>query len=250
VGKRPIIENLKHNKMDQFTYTNIFDTKGIEYLVVIVFLLLIIPFWRLLNKPLAIKAKAGEALGTLSENILKIPLGLFYSKNHTWMQLEKSGFAKVGLDDLLMHITGEVKVHNLKNAGDNVNTGDIIAQIEQNGKQLEIKSPISGEIQSVNNTLKANPGIMNDDPYGKGWILKIKPEKWIAETSACLVAEDALEWSKKELERFKDFLATSVNKITPHTTTTILQEGGELTDNPLSTMPKEVWADFQDEFLV
>ncbi|PLX20454.1 MAG: hypothetical protein C0599_09045 [Salinivirgaceae bacterium] len=235
--------------MDQFTYTNIFDTKGIEYLVVIVFLLLIIPFWRLLNKPLTIKAKAGEALGALTENILKIPMGLFYSKNHTWMQLEKSGFAKVGLDDLLMHITGEVNVYNLKNAGDKVNTGDIIAQIEQNGKQLEIKSPISGKIQSINKSLNKNPEIMNEDPYGKGWILKIKPEKWIAETKSCLVAEDALEWSKKELVRFKDFVATSVGKLTPDATTTILQEGGELTDKPLTGLPKEVWADFQDEFL-
>mgnify|MGYP001285313664 CR=1 FL=1 len=235
--------------MDQFTYTNIFDTKGIEYLVVIVFLLLIIPFWRLLNKPLTIKAKAGEALGALTENILKIPMGLFYSKNHTWMQLEKSGFAKVGLADMLMHITDEVNVYNLKNAGDKVNTGDIIAQIEQNGKQLEIKSPISGKIQSINKSLNKNPEIMNEDPYGQGWILKIKPEKWIAETKSCLVAEDALEWSKKELVRFKDFVATSVGKLTPDATTTILQEGGELTDKPLTGLPKEVWADFQDEFL-
>jgi glycine cleavage system H protein len=198
---------------------------------------------------MAIKEKFKQVIGILSEKILKIPLGLFYSKNHTWMQLEKSGNAKVGLDDLVMHITGEVNLSNIKQPGEKVSPGDVIAQIEQDGKQLNISSPISGEVQSVNTSINENPGIMNEDPYGKGWILKIKPEKWIAETNSCLVAEDAEEWLKKELTRFKDFVATSVDKISPEPSITILQEGGELSDNPLSRLPKEIWNDFQSEFL-
>jgi glycine cleavage system H protein len=197
----------------------------------------------------SIKEKFNQFMGILSEKNLKIPLGLFYSKNHTWMQLEKSGFAKVGLNDLLMHITGEVNVNNLKNPGDKVKTGDIIAQIEQEGKQLEIKSPISGKVQSINRSVNENTGILNEDPYGEGWILKIKHEKWMAEINSCLVAEDAEEWLKKELTRFKDFVATSVDKISPEPSITILQEGGELSDNPLSRLPKEIWNDFQSEFL-
>ena len=56
--------------MDGFTYINIFDTKGIEYLVIIGFLLLLIPFWRSLNKPLTVRAKVMSTLGVLSSNIL------------------------------------------------------------------------------------------------------------------------------------------------------------------------------------
>ncbi|MDA3952391.1 MAG: glycine cleavage system protein H [Bacteroidales bacterium] len=232
-----------------FNYVNIFETKGIEYLMTIAFFAILIPFWLYLKKPMAIKEKFKQVIGILSEKILKIPLGLFYSKNHTWMQLEKSGNAKVGLDDLVMHITGEVNLSNIKQPGEKVSPGDVIAQIEQDGKQLNISSPISGEVQSVNTSINENPGIMNEDPYGKGWILKIKPEKWIAETNSCLVAEDAEEWLKKELTRFKDFVATSVDKISPEPSITILQEGGELSDNPLSRLPKEIWNDFQSEFL-
>lgn len=234
---------------ESFNYVNIFETKGIEYLMTIAFFAILIPFWIYLKNPMAVKEKFKQVIGTLSEKILKIPLGLFYSKNHTWMQLEKSGNAKVGLDDLLMHITGEVNVSNFKQPGEKVRPGDIIAQIEQNGKQLNISSPISGEVQSVNTSINENPSIINEDPYGKGWILKIKPEKWIAETNACLVAEDAEEWLKKELTRFKDFVASSMGKLSPEPSMTILQDGGELSDNPLSGMPNEVWKDFQTKFL-
>jgi len=235
--------------MDAFTYTNIFDTKGIEYLIIIGFLLLIIPFWIFINKPLKLREKMREAFGALSENILKIPQGLFYSKNHTWTHLEKSGFAKVGLDDLLLHITGKVEIADFKNSGEKIAKGDVIAEIHQNGKRLKITSPISGDIQSVNTMLKENSSVINEDPYGKGWVYKIKPDRWVEETKSYFLAEEASEWVKNELTRFKDFVAMSVKKYSPDSAMLIMQEGGELTDHPLSEMPKEVWTDFQKQFL-
>jgi len=233
--------------MEEFTYTNIFDTKGIEYLIIITFLLLIVPFWRLLNKP--VKAKAMQTLGYISENVLRIPRGLFYSKHHSWTHLEKSGFAKIGLDDLLANITGNISITPVVESGDMINKGDLIAHINQNGKELKITSPISGKIESYNKTLFENPSILHEDPYEKGWIAQIKPEDWQMETSSYLLAEDAAEWAKNELARVKDFIAVSLNKISPEPSMVILQDGGEITKDPLSQMPKEVWDDFQKEFL-
>lgn len=233
--------------MEEFTYTNIFDTKGIEYLIIITFLLLIVPFWRLLNKP--VKAKAMQTLGYISENVLRIPQGLFYSKNHSWTYLEKSGFAKVGLDDLLANITGSISINPVVESGGKIKKGDLIAYINQNGKELKITSPITGKIESYNKTLLESPDIMHEDPYEKGWIAQIKPEDWQMETSTYLLAEDAAEWAKNELSRVKDFIAVSLNKISPEPSMVILQDGGEITKDPLSQMPKEVWDDFQKEFL-
>jgi len=235
--------------MDGFSYTNIFETKGIEYLIVIGFLLLIFPFWRALNKPLKVKEAAGEALGALTAAVLRIPKGLFYSKNHVWTHLERSGNASLGLDDLLMHITGRVELKNFRNPGERVKKGDLIAEITQDGKQLKIMSPISGEISDVNENVKSEPAVLNEDPYRKGWLYKIKPEKWSAETGKLVMAEEARDWSEKELLKFKDFVAHSMKKHAPESTELILQEGGELNDHPLSGMPAEVWEDFQKGFL-
>jgi len=235
--------------MDGFSYQNIFDTKGIEYLVIITFLLLLIPFWLALNRQVQIKEQIRKALGVLSASILKIPQGIFYSKNHTWTYLEKSGSAKVGLDDLLLHITGEVSIRQLKNPGDRVKKGDLMAEIDQNGKSLSIFSPISGEVLNSNPVLKVNHELLNTDPYGEGWLYNIKPSNWVTDIPACYLAEEATDWFKKELERYKDFLSMNLGKYAPETSLATLQDGGELIDNSLSDLPNELWQDFQKEFL-
>ena len=235
--------------MESFTYTNIFETKGIEYIAILVFFAILIPFWILLNKKVPIAKQIKKAIGFLSANVLRIPQGVFHSQNHTWAFMERNGEAKVGLDDLLLHITGEVKVRSLKNFGENVNKGDLLLEIDQNGKMLKVFSPISGKIMNTNDSVGKNPEILNEDPYGNGWIYKIKPVNWKIETNDYLLAEETIEWSKKELERFKDFLAESVKKYSPDQSTIILQDGGELRDNTLSELPEEVWKDFQEDFL-
>jgi glycine cleavage system H protein len=235
--------------MDGFSYTNIFETKGIEYLAIIAFFVILIPFWILLNKQVVISKQIRKIIGTLSASVLKIPQGLFFSKNHTWTHLERSGSAKVGLDDLLFHITGKVNVNHLKNTGDMISKGDLLTELDQSGKTLRIFSPISGKILASNALLKDNPQLSSEDPYGKGWIYKIKPTNWIEETSTCYLAEEATQWSKTELERFKDFMAHSVGKYGANPSLMVLQDGGELCDNVLSELPDEIWQDFQQEFL-
>jgi len=235
--------------MDGYSYSNIFETKGIEYLAIILFFAILIPFWILLNKQAKVTRQIQKALGILSAKILRIPQGLFYSKNHTWTHLEASGIAKVGLDDLLLHITGEVKYINLKKSGEFVRKGDLLVEVDRNGKKLIILSPISGEILGANSQLDETPEVINQDIYKDGWIYKIRPSNWVAETSSYYLAKEATSWSTKEFERFKDFLAVSTTKYSTEPLFLTLQDGGELCDNTLSELPKEVWQDFQKEFL-
>ena len=235
--------------MDGFTYNNIFEMKGIEYLAIIVFFAILIPFWVILNKEVKVNSQSQKRGGGLSPNSLLIPQGLFFSRFHTWTHLEKSGVAKVGLDDLLVHITGEVSLNRLLDNGERIKKGDFLGEIVQNDKRLKIYSPISGEIVEANPMLKKNPELLNEDPYQKGWMYKIKPVSWVADTQSYFLAEDASLWAKQELERFKDFLAQSLGKYSPDPTSVILQDGGELRDQPLSELPNEVWQDFQQEFM-
>ena len=235
--------------MNAFSYSDIFATKGIEYLIIIAFLLLIIPFWIVINKKTSINRKVRNSVGSLSAGILRIPLGLFYSKNHTWMYMEKSGSAKVGLDDLLLHLTGKVKFSNHKNPGEMIRKGELLTEIHQDGKLLRIISPVSGKITDINPIIHENPGLLNEDPYDKGWIYKIKPSKWIVEADACYFEEGAMYWAKIELERFKDFLAMSMKNYSPDPSLVMMQDGGELCDHSLSAFSGEVWKDFEKEFL-
>lgn len=235
--------------MEGFSYTDIFDTKGIEYIIVIGFLLIIIPVWIWLNKPVSEKSVLLKSISGLTSSVLRIPQGLFYNKNHTWAFLEKNGSAKVGLDDLLLHLTGGVSVDFLKDPGDKVRKGDMIAMVSHDQKSLKISSPVSGEIQKLNKVLSGKEGIINDDPYNSGWLYKLRPEKWTEETSCCKMGEDAVKWSESELSRCRDFLTNALRGSQREMNETVLQEGGALTDFPLADMPGDVWNKFQKEFL-
>jgi glycine cleavage system H protein len=234
--------------MEGFTYSNIFETKGIEYIIVIFFLLILIPFWIFVNRKVPVKEQFQQALNVLTAGVLRIPHGLLFSKNHTWVSLEKTGYAKFGIDDFLQKIVGETQFVPLKTQGEVVQKGEILAEINQKGKRLKVLSPISGEIMAVN-IHKTNLGLPGSDPYEKGWFYSLKPFNWKAETSGFFIADEAGTWIKKELERFKDFLNVSLAQHSGQPSTVAFQEGGELMLNPLSEMHPEIWNKFQKEFL-
>ncbi len=235
--------------MDGFSYSNIFETKGIEYLAIIAFFAILIPFWIILNKKVNVKKRVEKIISTLSPANLRIPQGVFFSKNHTWTHLEKSGSAKVGLDDLLMRITGEVSLTENAKPGDIIQKGQLLAGIGHDGKQLQIYSPISGIILATNPLLSEEPSALNEDPFRTGWIYQIKPSDWMKETRSYYLAEEATSWMNRELVRFKDFVATSSVRNSIETNGIILQDGGEIRNHLLAEMPDQLWKDFQKDFL-
>jgi glycine cleavage system H protein len=236
--------------MEGFSIVDIYDTKGMEYIFVIVYLLLLIVFWKVAKNPQRVYQQIREVFHTLSAKILRIPQGIYFNRNHTWTHLDKSGAAKVGLDDFLQHVVGNVRITNLKNRGESIKKGDLLAAIKQDEKVLKVYSPISGEVLETNSTLLENPDLINTNPYDQGWIYQVKPSNWMKETQSYLLAEKATEWSKKELVRFKDFLSVgAMRKFSSEPSMVLLQDGGEIRENVLSELPDEVWEDFQEEFL-
>lgn len=235
--------------MDGFTYNDIFETKGIEYLIIIGFFAILIPFWLFLTRRVRIAEKVRNAIGALTLRTLKIPQGIYYSGNHTWAHLGKTGEATIGIDDLLLHITGEVNFNNLRKPGDRISKNETLGEIEHEGNILKILSPVSGEIIDTNPALTSDPGIIAEDPYQNGWMYRMKPEKWVSETSTYRLAGDATKWFEDELARLKDFLARHSMNLSPETSKVVLQDGGEITEHILAELPQEVWNKFQDDFL-
>ena len=235
--------------MEGFTYNNIFETKGIEYIIVLLFFAFLIPFWILLNRQTKLKKQINDFMNILTIGALKIPQGIYFSHFHTWTFLETTGTAKIGIDDLLLHITGKVHLVPFRKPGEKIKKGDLMAEIEHSGKKLSLLSPVTGEIVEINTQVIENPELMSEDPYTKGWIYKLKPKNWSADTRSHYLAEEATQWNEAELRRCKNFIAGSVTKAAFVNANPILQDGGEMLDHPLSDLPEEVWIEFQNSFL-
>lgn len=236
--------------MEGFYYKDIFETKGIEYLIIIGFFMVLIPFWMIINKPVSGLRTTQRILGALSQNLLRIPMGLFFNRNHTWAFMERKGFAKIGLDDFICRIVGDIGITAMKQPGEEVSKGEIVAEINQAGKKLNILSPVSGEIIRTNPVLTNSGEKLAEDPYNRGWIMEVKPTNWIADTGGCFFADEAANWFKKEMERFKDFLAVITARQSADPAMIVYQEGGEVRQNVLDGLNQEIWDEFGKNFMV
>lgn len=184
-----------------------------------------------------------------SEKSLVVPKGLFFDKTHTWAFMERDGAVRIGVDDFIQHITGTVTRLKMKKTGEKIVKGEQMLSLIQNGKQLNIYSPLSGTITSTNETLTRNSSIINSSPYSDGWVYKIEPENWIKETRVMIMAEKYSEWVKEEFTRLKDFLATTLGGNELKLSQVVLQDGGEIREALLEEFGPEIWEDFQTGFV-
>ena len=187
--------------------------------------------------------------GVFNEESVIIPKGLYFGKTHSWAFMKKNGSVKIGIDDFLQHIIGTITRVELKRAGETVKKGELLMSIIRKGKLLNIYSPISGTITEVNENLEYNSSLLNSSPYSEGWVYLIEPLNWGLEIQYLLIAEKYKEALKDEFARLKDFFTSLIKANSLDFAYVTMQDGGELTDNPLAELEPEVWDDFQTKFI-
>jgi glycine cleavage system H protein len=102
-----------------------------------------------------------------------IPENLRYSKDHEWVQVE-GDVATIGITDFAQHSLGDVVYIDMPRAGDSFDTHEAFGSVESVKAVSEIFTPIAGEITEVNDGLNDTPEAVNTDPYGAGWMIKIR----------------------------------------------------------------------------
>ncbi|EPF13708.1 MULTISPECIES: glycine cleavage system protein GcvH [Cedecea] len=103
-----------------------------------------------------------------------VPNELKYSKEHEWLRKEADGSYTVGITEHAQGLLGDMVFIDLPEVGATVSAGDDCAVAESVKAASDIYAPISGEIVAVNDALSDNPEQVNSEPYGAGWIFKIK----------------------------------------------------------------------------
>ncbi len=180
---------------------------------------------------------------------LLIPKGLYYDKTYTWAFMKKNGMVRVGINDFLQHITGPLTRVKMKNNGDKIKKGEPIFSVIQNGKQLNIYSPISGIIRAQNEKLHTKSHLLNSSPYSGGWVYIIEPTNWLNEIRFLFMEKKYREWLKSEFSRLKDFFASIVEPGNTEYAYEVLQDGGEIKNGILTDYGPEVWEEFQINFI-
>jgi len=103
-----------------------------------------------------------------------IPEDLFYSEEHEWVRLDYE-IATIGITDFAQGQLGDIVYVELPAVGDRVEAGAVIGELESTKSVSDIFSPLSGEIVARNEALDGGPEVINSDPYGEGWLIKLRP---------------------------------------------------------------------------
>ena len=102
-----------------------------------------------------------------------VPEGLYYSKDHEWLRVE-GDTGTVGITDHAQNSLGDVVYVELPKAGESFSAHDTFGSVESVKAVSELFLPVAGEVTGVNESLTDEPEKVNTDPYGEGWMLRIK----------------------------------------------------------------------------
>jgi glycine cleavage system H protein len=104
---------------------------------------------------------------------MKVPDNLRFTENHEWLKVENE-YGYVGVTDFAQSELGDVVFMEVETVGESLNKGEAFGTIEAVKTVSDIFMPVSGEILEFNETLTDQPELINKDPYGDGWIVKVK----------------------------------------------------------------------------
>lgn len=105
-----------------------------------------------------------------------IPNELRYAHSHEWVRNEGDGTYTVGITEHAQELLGDMVFVDLPDVGDNLDAGDDCAVAESVKAASDIYAPVSGEVVAINEGLEDSPELVNSDPYGDGWLFRVKVE--------------------------------------------------------------------------
>ncbi len=127
--------------------------------------------------------------------------GLYYSKDpgFAWVRIE-NGKAKMGITDYAQKQLREIVFAELPSAGGTVKQNEPFGSVESVKAVSDLIAPLSGTIEQVNEEVTSKPELLNEDPYGKGWLLVVAPSNPDAELKKLMDFKASVEWHKSLLK--------------------------------------------------
>lgn len=104
-----------------------------------------------------------------------VPAKLRFLKSHEWARLEEDGTVTVGISDHAQHALGDLVFVEVPESGRSVSAGETFAVVESVKAASDVYCPVGGEVIEGNASLADTPEVINEDPYGRGWIARIRP---------------------------------------------------------------------------
>lgn len=175
----------------------------------------------------------------------QLPAELHYHRGHTWMRVLDADTALVGLDDFARRLIGQAHHLRLPAVGDRVKQGLRAFSVDTDGgreREVGLVSPVDGEVLEINPRLAERPDLATEEPYGRGWLFKVRNGALAGDINNLLSGSLARRWTEDSRERLElELMALSGS---------VLQDGGEPVADFARELPDDDWRRLVGEFLL
>ncbi|HEY6096935.1 MAG TPA: glycine cleavage system protein H [Candidatus Deferrimicrobium sp.] len=232
--------------MEGFSLVDIYSTKGIEYLIAAVFFFGFLALQRYILTTAPGKEKTTGLLAGLPA-WFGVPEGYGFHQGHTWMKVDllspdRRRLVKVGLDDFAQKLIGKVDAVELPAVGSRLTQGDKGWSLKVDSVEIPMLSPVDGEVVAVNQEVLRSPEILSRDPYGAGWLLKVKSDRLAADTRNLLSGKVARAWMEASLDNLHPIRHEALGPV--------LQDGGLPLEGIARVLGGDEWADLAKTHLL
>ena len=129
----------------------------------------------------------------------EVPEGLYFSKDFEWVKIE-GDTVRMGITDYAQKSLREIVYAELPSVGSEVKQGEPYGTLESVKAVSDLVAPVSGTIQEVNDEVQSKPETLNEDPFGKGWLIVVKAANLQAELANLMDFDKAVEWHKAQAQ--------------------------------------------------
>jgi glycine cleavage system H lipoate-binding protein len=172
----------------------------------------------------------------------QLPESLYYHRGHTWARPVGKDTVVVGMDDFARRLLGSARAVRFPAVGDWLHQGDRSFAVKVDGRAAEFVAPVEGEVVEVNSELHGKPTLATDDPYGRGWVVKVRAANLAGNLRNLLSGRLARRW----LEDSREALELRLMALSG----SVLQDGGEPIADFAKHLPPEEWKRLVGEFLL
>lgn len=230
--------------MEGFNQVDLFATKGIEYILVIVFLAAFTLYIRYLNgtpKKLRQRKETMEPKLALVDWFY-LAKDYLYHQGHTWVLPESTKSVKIGIDDFMQKMIGRPDKVNLPTTGSLLNQNEVGWNFEIDNKTIDVLAPVNGKVTEINEEILRHPELLTDSNYKDGWLMKIKVDNISTEEKGLLKGKLAEAWIENTVD--------NLNSIMNNEQGVLMQDGGTLMPGFIKEISKDNWHNEIKKFLL
>ena len=229
--------------MDPSALVSPFQAKVVEYLIAVAYLVLFVPFWRYLDGGKAAEKRVARrtAPAATAPGWFTVPNGLSFHPGHAWLHANGDGLVTVGADEFAFKLVAPTRVV-LPAPGQEVRQGEPAWLFGADGHEVAVLSPVSGTVTEVNAEALGAPEAAAADPFGHGWLMKVRAGRLAADRKQLLEGPLARKWMEG--------VAEALRACTGRPGALALEDGGAPVHGIARALEGEGWAALARTFLL